>query len=261
MKILKTLDKSLAILEYFKGKDKEWGVRELAKELDMSHSVVYRILTTFEKHGFLSQNKSNQKYRLGMKFWQYGLIIEDQINFRDLIQPSMDKLAYKVEETVYLTILNNLEGLSIGISHSDQSIKFDVTIGTRKPLYAGAANKVIMAFLPRDQQNEIIASGFQQYANNATSDSKELTASLTEIKKQGWSLTDSEYTKDVLGIAVPLFDNTNTIFGSLNVAGPKYRISDEKIQFILKELEKSRKEIQTYLNTLDINLSQLHNII
>lgn len=261
MKILKTLDKSLSILEYFKERNKEWGVRELAKELDMSHSVVYRILTTFEKHGFLSQNEDNSKYRLGLKFWQYGLIIEDQINFRDLIQPLMDKLSQKVEETVYLTILDKLEGLSIGISHSDQSIKFDITIGTRKRLYAGAANKVIMAFLSEEQQNEIIENGLQEYANNAANDPDELRASLAKIKEQRWSLTDSEYTKDVVGVAVPLFDNTNTIFGSLNVAGPKYRISDEKIKFILEELEYSRKEIQTYLNTLDVNLSQLESIL
>lgn len=257
---LKTLDRSLTLLKYFREKDIEWGVRELAKEANMHHSIVHRTLSTFEKHDFLFKN-SNNKYQLGLELWLYGLILEDKLKFKNLIHPSLEKLATKVSETVFLTVLDELEGVTIDIAHGPQSIKFDVTIGTSKPLYTGASNKIIMAYLPEETQLKVIRGGLKKYTEQTVTDHEELLTSLMEIKKQGWSLTDSEYTEDVIGIAVPLFDNQNKIFGSLNVAGPKYRMSKEKNKVILKELQQTKLEVKALLNKLDISFNQLRRII
>ena len=257
---LKTLDRSLTLLKHFKEKDKEWGVRELAKETNMNHSVVYRILSTFEKHNFLFKN-SNNKYQLGIEFWLYGLVLEDKFKFEDLIHPSLEALSAKVGETVFLTVLDGLEGVSVGIAYGPHNVKFDVKIGTRKPLNAGASNKVIMAYLPEEVQLKIIQKGLKKYTEHTMTDPEVLLASLSKIRQQGWSLTDSEFTEDVIGIAVPLFDNENKILGSLNVAGPKYRMTEQENDRILKELQHAKLEIKDLLNKLDLNLSQLSRII
>ena len=72
---LKTLDNSLEVLKYFNKENPTWGVRELAKEMDISHSIIYRILATFEKQGFLIQNPETKKYELGLRFLEYGQMV------------------------------------------------------------------------------------------------------------------------------------------------------------------------------------------
>lgn len=76
---LKTLDNALEILKYFTKQTSAWGVRELAKKMNISHSIIYRILSTYEKHGFLIQNPETRKYELGIKFWEYGQVVVDKI--------------------------------------------------------------------------------------------------------------------------------------------------------------------------------------
>jgi DNA-binding IclR family transcriptional regulator len=49
------------LLKSFTRENPVWGVRELSKESGMSHSVVYRILATFEKQGFLVKDEQTKK--------------------------------------------------------------------------------------------------------------------------------------------------------------------------------------------------------
>ncbi|MFM1655129.1 helix-turn-helix domain-containing protein [Brevibacillus sp. B_LB10_24] len=55
------MDSALELLKSFTRENPVWGVRELSKELGMSHSVVYRILATFEKQGFLVKDEQTKK--------------------------------------------------------------------------------------------------------------------------------------------------------------------------------------------------------
>lgn len=67
--MLKTLDNALDLLKHFTREKPQWGVRELAKEMNISHTVVYRMLATFERYGFVKQEPKTKKYELGFSFW------------------------------------------------------------------------------------------------------------------------------------------------------------------------------------------------
>ncbi|WP_236002598.1 helix-turn-helix domain-containing protein [Heyndrickxia sporothermodurans] len=55
------MDNSLELLNYFSKETPSWGVRELAKEMGISHSIVYRTLASFEKYVFFGTRSKNQK--------------------------------------------------------------------------------------------------------------------------------------------------------------------------------------------------------
>lgn len=246
---LKTLDSALEILTYFTKNNGAWGVRELAKEMGRSHSVIHRMLVTFEKHGFLQKDAETQKYELGLKFFEYGLLIQEKLKFKDMIMPYLDNIAENSRESVFLTLVDGIEGVCIAIGESNRSIKFEVTIGTRTPLYAGASCKSIMAYLPEDLQKEIIEAGLNKFTDNTTVDPEQLLVELDEIKQKGWSHTIGEYTDDVVGISVPLFDHHGEIFASLTIAAPSYRITDEIAMKCLTLLQEGAKSIQEKINS------------
>lgn len=252
---LKTLDSALEILKYFTKDKATWGVRELAKEMKKSHSVVHRMLVTFEKHGFLQKDIESQKYELGLKFFEYGLIIQEKLKFKDMIMPYMDMIAERSRESVFLTLVDGTEGVCIAIAESNRSIKFEVTIGTRTPLYAGASCKSIMAYLPKELKDEIIKAGLKKFTDNTTIEPNELLSELDEVKRKGYSYTIGEYTDDVVGISVPVFDHNGKIFASLTIAAPSYRITDEIAMECLSLLKEGVKNIQEKINSYSITQS------
>ncbi|QGG51929.1 IclR family transcriptional regulator [Lysinibacillus pakistanensis] len=252
---LKTLDNSLEVLKYFSKENPAWGVRELAKEMNISHSIIYRILATFENHGFLNQNPETKKYELGLRFLEYGQMVKEKLNLSDFVLPIMKKLSEEIKESVFLTWLDGADGVTVEIAESSQTIKFSVSMGTRTPLYIGASCKTIMAYLPEEKQKDIMNSGMKKLTTETITDPEELLIDLEKIRTQGWCFTTGEYAHSVFGLGVPLFNNKGEIIASLTIAGPNYRKPvEEKLPDMVKVLQYAAMSIQRYFDQFSFKL-------
>jgi IclR family KDG regulon transcriptional repressor len=248
--LLKTLDQALEVLKAFTRDKRYWGVRELAKELDLNHSVVYRILATFQEHGFLQQDKDTKKYKVGITFMEYAALFREHLQLSDMIYPIMKRLSEETGESIFLTWLDSHEGVCIEIYESSQHIKYGLSIGSRAPLFAGASNKIIMAYLSPEDQESIILKGLKSRSIKKTISKESLLASLKKIRQEGWAYSVGDYSDSVFGIAVPLCNRKNDVIASLTVAGPEYRMPEESVEKTLHILKRGRDEIQQILHNL-----------
>ncbi|MDN7241656.1 IclR family transcriptional regulator [Planococcus sp. N028] len=243
----KTVDKALSILDVFTVDSPTWGLRELARHLDMNHTIVHRILSTFEEKGYLYCHPETKKYQLGIKFIELNHVVEEHLNLFDLIQPIMKNIALDAGESVVLTILDDEEGVFVKIVESDQKVRFAESVGKRNRLFIGASHKIILAYLPRHIQIKIIDQGIQDGDRHI--DSKErLLERLESIRGKGWCYTEGETFEDVAAYSVPLFDNRQMILGSLSIAGPRYRFSQEKSEQILPMLKENIEKLNSILS-------------
>ncbi|MFD0824185.1 IclR family transcriptional regulator [Neobacillus sp. M.A.Huq-85] len=243
---LKTLENSLELLQFFTRETPSWGVRELAKEIGISHSIVYRILSTYEKFGFLRQDGNSKKYELGFRFLEYGQMVKEKISLSEYVNPLMKELSEKVGESVFLTWREQMDGVTVEIAECAHKIKFAVSIGTRTPLYAGASCKVIMAYLSKEEQMEIINSGIQPFTKNTIMDQKALLLDLDEIKVKGWCYSVGEFSESIFGLGVPLFNRQRDVIASLTISGPEYRMEEVDFNHTLTLLQEHAEKIQQY---------------
>lgn len=251
--MLKTLDNSLHILAYFSIDRPQWGVRELAKAIGMNHSVVYRTLATFEQHGFLTQDKTTQKYGLGFRMLEYGSIIRDSLKVTAVIYPIMKQMAEKSGETSFLLLRDGLQGLLIECAESPNPVKFTNTVGARMPLYAGASSKAIMAYLSQGEQELIIAEGLKPITDKLITREK-LLEDLEKIKQNGWAYSKGEVTEATFGIAAPLFNANKQVIAAVSVSGPEYRMPEENFEKALAVLLQGRDQIQDFLSRHQVDI-------
>ncbi|PLR86570.1 IclR family transcriptional regulator [Bacillus canaveralius] len=242
----KTVSKALDILGVFTHETPSWGLRELARNLDMSHTIVHRLLSTFEEKGFVFRNPDTHKYELGIKFIELSNVVEEQLNLPEIIQPIMKKAALETGESVVFTVLDNQEGVYVKIVESEQQVRFAESVGRRSPLYIGASHKVILAHMPIEIQHQVIQAGIDKQSQQIKSP-EEFLGTLALIKKRGWFYTSGETFNDVAAVTVPLFDNKQHILGSLSVAGPSYRLSLEQAEKILPILGGTQTEMNAIL--------------
>ncbi|AMQ07806.1 IclR family transcriptional regulator [Sporosarcina psychrophila] len=253
---LKTVSNALDLLEYFK-KDSSWGVRQLAKEMKLSPTVTHRILSTFQDYGYIVQDQETLKYELGIKFLEFSVHLQDKLKFKDVIYPYMERLVKETDETIFLALLDEQEVVSVAVAESTQSIKFIFEVGTRRALHAGSSNRVVLAYLPKDERKKILSRELKKFTDNTVTDPGKVEESLQKVREQGFCCTYGELTKDVVGIAVPLFDCNNQIVASLTAAGPMYRLPEEKVLEILEQLLKEKEDIQSHINKLGLTYSQI----
>lgn len=243
---LKTLENALDVLSYFTNETPEWGLRDLARAMEMNHTVLNRILKTFEKKGYLIQNDQTKKYELGLRFMEFSSIIRQRMRLSEFVLPVMKELAELVNEAVFLTLKDEKEGVTVEIADCQQPIRYTVSIGTRTPLHVGASCKSILAFLPLDEQEEIMNEELKAFTQHTTIDAQKLIEELQTIRSQGRSYTRGEFAESVTGVGVPLFNRSKEVIGSITIAGPTYRISASEINYFVDELKNSMKTIQRY---------------
>lgn len=245
---LKTLDNALAVLAEFTPETPSWGLRELAKKMDMNHTVLHRILRTFEGWGYLRQNPLTKEYELGLKILEFTGVVKQRMKLSEFVLPVMHELVEEVGETAFLTLRDGDKGVTVEIVECDRPIKFNVSIGTRTPLHAGASCKVILAFMDREEQIKILPQSLQAFTRKTVTEKNALLDELDKIREAEWCFTKGEFSDSVFGIAVPLFNGRRKIVGSLTIAGPGYRMPDDNVPEHAKKIINKGRIIQHYID-------------
>ncbi|RDU35237.1 IclR family transcriptional regulator [Neobacillus piezotolerans] len=251
--MLKTLDLALKVLRMFTKERPVWGGRELANEMGLNHTNIYRILETLEKNRFISKDKETKKYSLGYATWELGMIMYESLNVTNLIRPILERLRDKTGESIFLTVLDRNEAVTLDVVEPENKVKFSVTAGSRAPLYVGASYRTILSYMPQDFIEEVIHSDLVKYTKTTMTNPDELKAELEHIRERGWAKSQGEYTSDVIAVAVPLFDR-GEIIGSITVSGPVYRMTDDKVNEYLPLLMAARDEVRSVIERYQLKL-------
>lgn len=227
------ISKAIHILDLLvpQGSEKEMSVSDIGRELDMPVQSVHRILASLREHGFVAQNAKTKKYKLGLSIMKYGFLMHDSLMLRSVARPFMEELCQKTRETVYLATRENSEGVYIDSIDSPQILKISEPIGLRLPLFIGASNRVILAYLPKATRDKLLDDADWSAVPSLKPLTREyIEQELDVIRAQGYALTTGEATDDTTGIGAPIFSYDNTVIGSLNCAGPSVRFAGDNLE-------------------------------
>ncbi|WP_303882720.1 MULTISPECIES: IclR family transcriptional regulator [Acetomicrobium] len=235
-----SLRRALRLLSCFTFEKPEWGVTELAVALKEHKSVVHRILTTLLNNEFLRQDSISKKYRLGIRFFELGMVVAEDMQLRKVANPVMVELHEKTGETVMLLIEDEGECLCIDKVQSQEGIQCTSRIGKRTPLHAGFS-KVLLAYLPEPKIKEIIKKDLQKFTDRTVTDPTLLLEQLSDIRKNGYVVTCGEVDKGSMCVGVPLRGYSGTVIGALSVVGPEFRMRPKISEILALALGSAQK--------------------
>lgn len=137
-----TLDRGLRVLAVLAASPHGLTVTELAAEVEVNRTVVYRLIATLEQHGLARRDASGRLHvGLGVLNLARGL----QPVLRELANPVLRALAEDLGTTAHLTVADGNEALAIAVvepTWTDFHVAYRV--GARHPLEVGAAGKAIL---------------------------------------------------------------------------------------------------------------------
>ena len=119
----KALRKGLDVLEALAGDTRELTLTELARSLEFQKATAHRIVRVLDARGYLEQDPATHAYRLGLKVWQLGYQVVNQLRLREVARPFLERLAKETEEHVNLAILDGHEAVFIEIIESPKPIR------------------------------------------------------------------------------------------------------------------------------------------
>jgi IclR family pca regulon transcriptional regulator len=210
-----SLDQGLAILGCFSAERTELGIKDFSEQLGMARSTTHRYATTLVELGYLERGPS-RKYRLAPHASDLGMTVLETTGLRAAARPHLEELRASTGYTVGVGLLDATEAVYADhlASRRRGQVMTGPTIraGVRLPAHCTSIGKALLAFLPEEQREEVLAKSPRRRMTPYTvTKRKRLRAQLEEIAERGFAVSDQELHLGVRSLAVPVWDVTKVV--------------------------------------------------
>lgn len=221
------VDRALSLLEVL-ASERELGVTELAERTGHTKSLVFRLLYTLEKRGYVHKDEERRTYSLGYR----PLYLANQTRAHSRLISSadrfMDELADATHENVLLTVREDRQCVCVAMRQSPQPLRLFAEVGKAGPLHAGGGPKVLLAHAPLDIVKSVLCGDLQSFTSTSINDPETLQRTLNQIRVDGWTISLGELDPSAFSIAAPVFDYAGEVVAALSIAGPLSRLDDHR---------------------------------
>lgn len=239
------LYKAFAILEEVASSQEELGISDLSRRLDISKSTVYGITNALTELGALRYNEEKKKYRLGPTLLQLGNQVIPGVDLRTIAKPFMTELSNEFKETIFIGTFSDKGITIIEKADSPQDLKISAPIGTRIPIFAGAAGKIFLAHAQEKLLQKVFAENKPtKYTENTITSRESYLKELEAVRGQGYATDFEEYIPGVNAISVPIFDQWGSIVSALWMVGFKHSFNGDKVNQAIDAATKAAVKIQ-----------------
>lgn len=244
---IQSVSHALDVLEQFSGESDELGVTDLSKRLKLHKNNVFRLLATLEARGYIEQNKVTENYRLGISCLRIGQRFVTQMGLLRQARSVMSQVAKSSRETAFIAVMRNGSIVPLDAVEAEQAIRLVSRIGDPLPLHCTAVGKLHLAFAD-DELRTQLPDTLQKFTEKTIIDRSTLSQQLKKIAENGYAVDLGEHIEDVRSVAVPVRDYTRVVVGSLAIAGPAYRLTQERLEKeIVPLMLKAGKDLSTRL--------------
>ncbi|MCY8809947.1 IclR family transcriptional regulator [Bacillus atrophaeus] len=232
----KTVVKSMALLNLFLTEPK-LTLSELISLSGMPKTSVHRMVSSLEEMGLLSRDR-NGAYTLGLVFLEFGQLVSERLDIRQIAKPVMEELCQEVDEAVHLIMRDGNEAIYVEKIEGTQTVRLYTAIGRRSPLYAGACARSILSFLPQEEiETYIRQTEFVPIGSGTITDPAELLQTISSSLEKGYTVSYSELENYTAAIGAPIFSYKGQVAAGISIAGFEARFTKERLPYLTEKVK------------------------
>jgi IclR family transcriptional regulator, KDG regulon repressor len=253
-RFIQSVERAADILELFLASEPELSVKEISQKLSLSKSTVHGLIKTLEHRGYLQQNPYDLKYKLGLRLFELGHLIGNQLDVAKISYPIIKDLVEKLKETVHLVVRQQDELIYVAKEEGPQTLRIYSNVGKRAPIHCTGVGKAILAYQDETEIDRILScSELESFTEYTVTDREEIKNQLHLVKETGFSIDDEEIELGLKCVAAPIFDHKGNAIASISCASPKMRLTDERLPVVIAGIKNAALEISKSLGYKDVS--------
>jgi IclR family transcriptional regulator, KDG regulon repressor len=194
------------------------GVSELSRELGTNKNMVFRLLHTLEKQGWIVQ-EDGPKYRVSLRPYCFFSRPVQRMGLREAAAAPLRELWEQTGEACYLAILDDDRCLFIEHLDSTREVRAQGRVGGRYQLHCCAPGKVLLAHAGRKLIDRTLGRPLEPNTVATITDNEELRRELASVVDRGYALDLEEYSRGMMCLAAPIADAHGQVIGALGITG------------------------------------------
>lgn len=218
-----SLERGLDILETIEAEGADVGVREIARRLALSPTIVQRLVSSLASRGYIEKNAENARYRLGYRAMALGANGKQGADYAVAARHELERLAHDHRLNGFVSVLRGGRAVYLLAVQAEGPVGIRVSPGSEMPLHSTSAGKVLLASLEDSEARKLVGGRkLAAITAHTITDPAALLASLAKVRKQGFALVVEENIPGVLSVGAPIRDRSGGVLAALSVAFPKY---------------------------------------
>jgi len=242
------------VLECFNYNNRELDLASITKKTELNRTTARRLINHLLSRDYLAYDQETRRYRLGLKLFELGGVVMSSISLRKVAAPHLTELRNSTGYTVFLGTGHDERLLYLDMRAAKGPFRFSSNIGTIRPLHYGMLGIVIMAYLPRSEQEKILdEQPLVHHVPNSITDRDQFSLILAKTKEKGYLVEKELVVEGFAGIAAPVRDHTRRVVAALGLAVPIVVLDDPvRRKSLIKDVTATANSISHDLGYLSI---------
>jgi IclR family transcriptional regulator, pca regulon regulatory protein len=243
---IQSLERGLAIIRVFNAEQPSMTVSEIAQELDLTRAAVRRFLLTLSELGYVYGK--NNRFELTPRVLELGYAYLSALSFPDIALPRLEQLVAETGEASEGSILDGGDVVYVVRVPGPALMTISVNIGARRPAYATAMGRVLLANLPpADLDAYLDTYELAPVLPRTITDVDAFRAELNRVRRDGYALVDQELEEGLVAIAVPVCDRTGRVRAAINLSTHIGRKSVKEMRALVPAVRAAAADIEVGL--------------
>ena len=230
---VQSINRAFSIIdEVSKAPERGLSLSEIADKISLPVSTVYRIIQNLVHWQYIAEREDGS-YSLGFAFLTLGNIVKENLKLTNIAHAHMEELNRITSETIYLTLLDLLNGEVIYIDkmESRRNIKLAAGIGSRNLIHVTANGKCLVSKLSKDKLKKLLETkGMPARTQYTITDIQHFLKEVEQVNAVGYALDDCENELGVRCVAAPVFDYTGKVVASISISGIESNMDLERLK-------------------------------
>ncbi len=223
---------------------------DVVRATGLGKATVHRVLAGLVTHDLAVQDETTGRFFLSMKIVSWAACAGNRFGLANIAEPALRRLCERTQDTVYLTLRDDDEAVCLARREGSFPIKtLTLKAGDRRPLGVGAGSLALLAFLP-DEERELLVAAQTGKRMQFGVDEIALQEMISTSCRLGYALNDGKVIPGMSAVAVPIHREDGIPIAAVSVAAITTRMQPPRRENVVASLWQEAREIEAELKPL-----------
>lgn len=243
-----SLVRMLGVLDLFSDQRLAWPIESISDALQVSLPTAYRYVKVLTESGLL-QRAADSQYTLGPRI----IVLDHYIRQADPILkygvPLMKELVAKIGLDCVASALHGQQLLDIHREFASSPASLSYGRGRPRPLFLGAAPKVILAGMAPAALHKVLDSHTEEVVTaGLPADWPSFRRYFSKIRKDGYYFSNGELEPNLAAIASPIHGPDGGVLGAISLVTTVQRMGVIDFHKLAQLVMRTAKDIDALLS-------------
>ncbi|CAN7699804.1 IclR family transcriptional regulator [Bosea sp. LjRoot237] len=214
------LHRGLRVLEIVAAAQRPLSITDIASELGLTRSSVFRLVYTLRHMGFLEEEQTKH-FTLGPRVLNIGFAFLASKDIIEIARPELEALRDDTQVSAHLAIRDERDVLYLSCVQTRSGFLSNMNVGSRVPAYASPMGWLLLSGLPPAELTVLFRNEtFVPLTDQTPTSVKALLDIVKQAGQRGYVISRGAMEASGSSISTPIINRRKEIVGAIDISGP-----------------------------------------